>query len=404
MQHRERAKRADENLENGLGLIPGLYQLLSSRLKVFAEGIRPKILAFLTKGDLILSCGLGNTPLAQEIAQHYQEMYGLRGELCETMKPKNPKDRTIFPDNELRPTFGAVESKTGLRNKVVFIIQSFTPIRISEDGQYDETTGINDRIMELWLMIDAAKLAGAKEIHVVLPYAPYMRSDRKDAPKSPIAAALFMKILEFVGATSITVLDVHNEQVAQGSVNIPVNTIYASYVLVPEIKARFQDLSNTYFLCPDAGAMKRTLKYARMVFGEKEGKSRVVDLLKDREPGSGELTSLPSATSGIIPGSNIIMIDDMAATCGTMILQAEEAKEQGAGTITVVVTHGLLVGGALEKLEACDAIDKLVITDSIEQPEAVLNSKKIKIVPVARYLAEVIHCVYTGEEQGKFFL
>lgn len=404
MHHRERNIHKEENSPKELKLIVELRQFLSSRLRVLANGIWPEILTSPTEEDIILACGLGNAPLAKEIARNYQEMYGLRGELCETMKPKNPKDRTIFPDNELKPTFGAVESKTGLRNKIVFIIQSFTPIRISEDGQYDETTGINDRIMELYLMINAAKLAGAKEIHVVLPYAPYMRSDRKDAPKSPIAAALFMKMLEFAGATSITTLDVHNEQIAQGSVNIPVNTIFASYVLVPEIRARYKDLSNTYFLSPDAGAMKRTLKYARMIFGEKDGRSRVVDLLKDRNPGSGELTSVSAADSGIVPGSDIIMIDDMAATCGTMILQAEDAKRQGAGTLTVIVTHGLLVGGALEKLEACEAIDKLIITDSIEQPEAVLNSKKIEIVSVARYLAEVIHCVYTGEEQGKFFL
>jgi len=213
-----------------------------------------------------------------------------------------------------------------------------------------------------------------------------------------------MKMLEFAGASTITILDVHNEQVAQGSVDIPVNTIFASYVLVPEIKRMFPDLSNTYFLSPDAGSMKRTLKYARMIFGEKEGRLRVVDLLKDRNSESGELTSLSSTESGIVPGSDIIMIDDMAATCGTMLLQAENAKRQGAGTVTVIVTHGLLVGGALDKLEACDAIDKLVITDSIEQPLEVKNSKKIEIVSVAKYLAEIIHCVYTGEEQGKFFL
>lgn len=403
MQLKEQSQLGDEGRKDNLRLFSELRLFLSSRLRVLANGISPEVLSF-PEEDLILACGLGNTPLAREIAEHYKIMYGFKGELCETMRPLSSKDKTVFPDYELRPKFSAVESQTGLRNKIVFIIQSFTPTRITEDGQYDETTGINDRIMELFLMINAAKLAGAKEIHIILPYAPYMRSDRKDAPKSPIAAALFMKMLEFAGASTITILDVHNEQVAQGSVDIPVNTIFASYVLVPEIKRMFPDLSNTYFLSPDAGSMKRTLKYARMIFGEKEGRLRVVDLLKDRDPGSGVLTSLSSVESGIVPGSDIIMIDDMAATCGTMLLQAENAKKQGAGTVTVIVTHGLLVGGALEKLEACDAIDKLVITDSIEQPPEVKNSSKIEIVSVAKYLAEIIHCVYTGEEQGKFFL
>ncbi len=121
MRLKEKPQLGDEGQKDKLRFFNGLRLFLSSRLRVFADGISPEVLSS-PEEDLILACGLGNAPLAREIAENYKIMYGFRGELCETMRPLSSRDRTIFPDYELRPKFSAVESRTGLRNKIVFII------------------------------------------------------------------------------------------------------------------------------------------------------------------------------------------------------------------------------------------------------------------------------------------
>lgn len=376
------------------------YALLTGACcHLFTEGICPEIIGVYPDEDLVIASGLGNLPLARGVADRYMQMYGSQRELCCTMSSPN----SIFPDGERHPVFPEELLPYGLRGKIVFIIQSFTPQRYMENGEIDLSTGVNELFVELLLMVDAAKRANAAEIHVVIPYCPYLRSDRKELSGEPVAARLLLSTLENLGANTISTLDPHNKQAVFNSVGIPGNVVHTSVLFQQVIRKLYPDYRKLYFAAPDAGAVRMARKYAEAVLADTgiNPDSRLVFMFKGRDAITGATNS--QGSTGVISGSHILLVDDMAATCGTLVQQAEQALAQGASRVTALAVHGLFLGDAIKRIEE-SGIDRLITTNTVEQPPQVLKSKKIFVVDTAPLLAEVIHCVLTGIRQTPLFV
>jgi len=267
-----------------------------------------------------------------------------------------------FSDGEFEPSFDET-----VRGADVFLIQSTTPP--------------SDNLMELLLMIDAAKRASASNIIAVMPYFGYARQDKKGKPRVPIGAKLVANLLSAAGVDRIMTIDLHADQI-QGFFEVPVDHLYASELFIEDINKL--NLPNLVIASPDMGGSKRANAYAKLV------NSGVVICHKERKQANviGEMQVL-----GDVEGKDVVIIDDMVDTAGTLTKAADLMIEKGATSVRAYCTHGVLSKDAYQKLDNSE-IAELVITNTIPKEH---KSKKVREVSVAPFFAQTIKSVVQNE-------
>ncbi len=276
---------------------------------------------------------------------------------------------SIFSDGEIR-----VRIPVSMRDQHVFIIQPTAP-------------RVNDSIMELLLMIDAAKRSSANEISAIIPYFGYSRQDRREMPRVPISSSLVAHMIANAGATQIFTIDIHSQQ-QQGFVRIPWDNLYGSYALIPVIKSR--KLKNLVVASPDKGGLLQATGYAKLLNAE-----GVALVYKERDVNVNN-KSETLAMIGEVKDKNVLIVDDMIDTGGTISNAAKFIKQQGARSVILAAAHGIFSGSALENVTV-SAIDEVFVTDSIMQREEVLANKKIVTASIAPLLAKAIKRIEIGE-------
>ncbi len=275
---------------------------------------------------------------------------------------------TPFSDGEFQPCFAE-----SVRGATVFIIQS--------------TIAPADNLMELLLTIDAAKRASADKVIAVMPYYGWARQDRKDRPRVAIGAKLTANLLTAAGCDRVMTCDLHADQI-QGFFDIPVDHVYASKVFLPCIKA--MKLKNLSIAAPDMGGAKRANTYAKSLGGRQECGVIICHKTRERANVVAEIKAI-----GEVEGRNIIIVDDMIDTAGTLCKAADVLKEKGAASVRCCATHGILSGNAVEKIHN-SALEEVFITDTIPHPELEGDSK-IRIVSMSQVFASIIEKVYNYE-------
>jgi ribose-phosphate pyrophosphokinase len=237
-------------------------------------------------------------------------------------------------------------------------------------------------------MIDAAKRASARHITAVIPYFGWARQDRKDKPRVPIGAKLVAKMLEAAGATRIMTMDLHADQI-QGFFEKPVDHLYASTIFLPYIKSL--GLENVTMASPDMGGSKRAYAYAKYLHSEvvvcykQRKKANVIDTME---------------LIGDVQGRNVILVDDMIDTGGTLAKAADVMMKRGALSVRAICTHAILSGGAYEKIEN-SALTELIVTDSIPLKK---ESSKIRVLSCAELFADVMHMVQNNTSISDKFI
>jgi len=274
-----------------------------------------------------------------------------------------------YSDGEFQPSFE--ESVRGTR---VFIIGSTHPT--------------SENLMEMLLMLDAAKRASARHITAVLPYFGWARQDRKDKPRVPIGAKLIAKLLETAGATRIITMDLHADQI-QGFFEKPVDHLFASSIFIPYIKSL--GLDNLTIASPDMGGSKRAYAYSKFL------SSDVVICYKQREKAN---IISHMELIGDVEGKNVILVDDMVDTAGTLTKAADLMMERGAISVRAICTHALLSGNAYEKIES-SKLEELIVTDSIPPR---ISHPKVKVLSCAPLFAEVMLNVHYNKSISSKFI
>ena len=274
-----------------------------------------------------------------------------------------------FSDGEFQPSF-----EESVRGCSVFIIQSTFPP--------------TDNIFELLLMIDAAKRASAYNVVAVMPYFGFARQDRKDKPRVSIGAKLVTDLLSAAGVDRVMTMDLHADQI-QGFFNVPVDHIYASSIFVPYIKNL--NLENLVIAAPDMGGTKRANAYSRFLNCE------MVICYKLRKKANyvGEIKVI-----GEVKDRNIVIVDDMIDTAGTISRVSEMMMGQGARSVRVIATHPVLSGPAYESIENSQ-ITEVVVTDSIPLKK---ESNKIHVLTISEVFADVINKVYNYQSISSSFI
>ncbi len=292
--------------------------------------------------DIKLLSGSKSKYLAEKISDYYGY-------------PLTNVDVRNFSDGEMR-----VEITESVRGAYLFFISS--------------TFGHSDNILELLFMIDAAKRASAGYITAVIPYFGYARQDRKDKPRVPISAKLVANLLQAAGAHRVMTMDLHADQI-QGFFDIPVDHLKSEAIFIPYLQA--QDMSNVIFASPDVGGVKRARSYAK--FFERD----LVICDKERRKAN-EVFGI--TVIGDVKGADVIMIDDLVDTAGTMCMAADALIENGAKSVRVFCTHPVLSGKAYENIMN-SKITELVTTDTIPLKQ---QCDKIKVLSCAQLFAKAI--------------
>lgn len=276
---------------------------------------------------------------------------------------------STYSDGEFQPSFE--ESVRGAR---LFIIGSTNP------GA--------DNLMEMLLMLDAAKRASARHITAVMPYFGWARQDRKDKPRVPIAAKMIASILETAGATRIITMDLHADQI-QGFFEKPVDHLFASTVFLPYL--RNLNLDYLTIASPDMGGSKRAYAYSKAL------ESDVVICYKQREKAN---VISHMELIGEVTDKNVVLVDDMVDTAGTLTKAADLMIDRGAKSVRAVCTHPVLSGDAYERVEKSKLLE-LIVTDSIPLRK---ESKKIRVVSCAELFADVMKSVHENRSISSKFL
>jgi ribose-phosphate pyrophosphokinase len=279
---------------------------------------------------------------------------------------------TSFPDGE---TFVKIDEN--IRGHDVFIIQSTCP-------------PTNQHLMELLIMIDAARRASANRITAVLPFYGYARQDRKDQPRVPITAKLVANLLVSAGANRVLTMDLHSQQI-QGFFDIPVDNIYASPVLLTDVKSKnYQDL---VVVSPDVGGVVR----ARALAKRMDADLAIIDKRRPR-PNVAEVMNIIGETAG----RTCVIMDDMVDTANTMCQAAAALRDQGALKVLAYCTHAVLSGPAVERI-AASVLDEVVVTDTIPLNEAALACGKIRQLSCAALLGETISRISREDSVSSLF-
>lgn len=300
--------------------------------------------------------GQASTYLAEKIAHAYGE-------------PLGEVRYQQFSDGEMSPFI--MES---VRGHDVFIVQStFAPA---------------DNFMELLLLIDAAKRASAENVNVIIPYFGYARQDRKDKPRVSIAAKLIANLLSAAGASRIMTFDLHADQI-QGFFDIPVDHLDGNYIFVPYLKSI--GLDNIMFASPDVGGIKRARSFAKFFDAE----LAVCDKYR-KEANKVESMRL----IGEVEGKDVVLVDDLVDTAGTICKAAALLKEKGAKSVRAVCTHPVLSGNAYEIIDN-SMLEEIVVTDTIPLKQ---KSKKIKVLSVSDLFAKAIRKIHDHESVSSLFI
>ncbi len=292
--------------------------------------------------------GNGNLPLAKAIAD-YVEL------------PLTKASVRRFADEEV-----FVEIQENVRGEDVFVVQS-------------TSYPANDNLMELLIMIDALKRASARRITAVVPYFGYARQDRKPGPRTPISAKLVANLITVAGANRVLSVDLHAGQI-QGFFDIPTDNLFGAPVMSADIQARFPR-ENIMVVSPDVGGVVRARALAKRL---DNAPLAIVDKRRERA-GESEVMNI----IGDVSGRFCILIDDIVDSAGTLCNAAGALKQAGAVDVIAYVTHGVLSGGAVARVDGSQ-LKELVITDSILAPEAVAASQRIRHLPIAPLLGEAI--------------
>jgi len=297
---------------------------------------------------------------SQELAEKIAGSYGIKLGNCSMLR---------FSDGEFQPAY-----EESVRGSTVFIIQSTFPP--------------TEFLFELLLMIDAAKRASAYKIVAVIPYFGLARQDRKDRPRCAIGAKLVANLLVAAGVDRVMTMDLHADPI-QGFFDVPVDHLYASNIFVPYLKEL--NLENMVIAAPDVGGTKRANAYSRFLNTE----MAICYKLRKKANEISEMKVI-----GDIENKDVVIIDDMVDTAGTITLAADLMKELGAKTIRVVCTHPVLSGPAYDRIRK-SSIDEMVVTDTIP---LIIPHPKIKVLSVANIFADVIQKVYTHQSISDNFI
>lgn len=308
------------------------------------------------KNDFIFIAGNANIPLASATAKYL-------------------KMPVYFPVTRFANQEAHVQIPVNVRHKTVVIFQSTCPPHIDSD------------YIELFLLIDAARRASARDIIVIIPHFGYARQDRKDKPRVPISSSMMAKLIESSGASRICTLDIHSDQ-QQGSVQIPWDNIYGSFSIIPLL--RKMKLENLVVASPDKGGVLMATAYAQRLLAQ-----GLAIVFKERD------VNLKNASKamdliGDVNGKDVLLVDDMIDTAGTLCNAAELIKAKGAKRIIAAASHGIFSDQALERIEK-SPIEHVLVTDSVELGEEFKKSKKIQLVSIAPLMGEAINCIYSGE-------
>lgn len=274
-----------------------------------------------------------------------------------------------YSDGEFQPSF-----EESVRGSRVFIVGSTHPS--------------SDNLMEMLLMLDAAKRASARHITAVMPYFGWARQDRKDKPRVHIGAKMIAKLLETAGATRIITMDLHADQI-QGFFEKPVDHLFASTIFVPYLQSL--NLNNLTIASPDMGGSKRAYAYSKFLGSD------VVICYKQRQKAN---VISHMELIGDVKGKNVVLVDDMVDTAGTLTKAAELMIERGALSVRAVCTHGILSGNAHERVEN-SALEELIITDTIPPKN---ESPKIKILSCAELFGSTMKSVHLNKSIHENFI
>lgn len=308
-----------------------------------------------------LLAGNSNRTLAQAVSTHLDV-------------PLTKAQVKRFPDNEIWVTIDE-----NVRGEDVFVLQS-------------TSYPANDNLMELLICIDALKRASAKRITAVLPYFGYARQDRKTGGRTPISAKLVANLITRAGADRVLTMDLHSGQI-QGFFDIPTDNLHAAPLMAQDIKTNYEKANELLIVSPDVGGVVRALAVASRLNAE----LAIVDKRRSG-PGKSEVANI----IGDVSGRRLIMFDDIVDSAGTLCSAAQSLIDAGATEVSAYVTHGVLSGAACERVKN-SVLKELVITDSIEQPEPIIGSTKIRQVSCAPLLGEAIRRIANEESVSKLF-
>jgi ribose-phosphate pyrophosphokinase len=271
-----------------------------------------------------------------------------------------------------------VEIQENVRGADVFVIQS-------------TSFPANDHLMELLIIIDALRRASASRITAVLPYFGYARQDRKPGPRTPISAKLVANLITNAGADRVLTLDLHAGQI-QGFFDIPTDNLFAAPVMVRDIKQRFGP-GDTIVVSPDVGGVVRARGLAKRI----NAPLAIIDKRRER-PGESEVANV----IGEVDGGTCILVDDIVDSGGTLVNAADALLEKGAKAVYAYITHGVLSGGAVARVNKSN-LKELVITDSIQPTEAVTASHNIRVLSIATLIGEAISRTAAEESVSSLF-
>lgn len=312
-----------------------------------------------TLDGLLIFSGNAHPRLAHEISQYL----GLE---------LSPATATKFSNDNISAHLGV-----SVRSRQVFIVQPLSP-------------PCSDNLMELLLMLDVARGAGARSVHAVIPYFSYARSDKKDAPRISIAARLVADLLVTAGATHVVAMTLHSPQV-HGFFSVPADHLTAHSVFVDYLNG--QDLSNAVIVSPDIGHSKRTANLARALG---------LPLAAADKVRQSDDTVVMSGFMGQVRGKWAIIVDDEIASGASTVATIDQLRRENVSRVTVMVTHGLFTGPAIERLNAVKEIDEIVVTNTVPLPPE-RRPERLKVLSVAHIFGEVIRHHVLGESIGALF-
>jgi ribose-phosphate pyrophosphokinase len=310
--------------------------------------------------ELKLFSGNANRPLAEEIAQHLHMRLG-------------DADVSRFSDGEVY-----VQINENVRGQDVFVVQPTCP-------------PVNDHLMELLVMIDAFKRASARRITAVLPYYGYGRQDRKVMPRVPITAKLVADLITTAGCHRVLAVDLHAGQI-QGFFDIPVDHLFAAPPVIVDYLAK-KDLKDPVLVSPDAGGVER----ARAIAKRLNAGLAIIDKRRD-----GPNVAVFMYLIGDVKDKDVVVIDDMIDTAGTLIQAVEAVKREGARRVLAAAVHGVLSGPAIKRIES-SALEEVVITNSVPLTPDKANPK-IHVLSVAPLLAKAIRRIHDEESVSTLFV
>ena len=303
--------------------------------------------------------GKSNLALATKIAKFLDVSLGL-------------VELDTFSDGELRVAF-----KESIRGEDVFLIQSTNPP--------------SESLMELLLMLDAAKRASAKTVTAVIPYFGYSRQDRKDQPRVPISARMILDLIAAVGVDRMITMDLHSPQI-QGFTNVPFDNLYSRIVLFNRLQKYNLDYDSGVVLAPDVGSAKMSQAYAK--------KLGLGFALIDKRRPTHNVAKVVNLI-GDLKDKQVFIIDDMIDTAGTICNAAVTAIDNGAHSVIAIATHPVLSGKAIERLEK-SPIEKVIVSDTIAiSKDKIFN--KLEIISVSEIFAETIKRINSGESVSSLF-